>query len=75
MDEKNHEIHVDYTGLINQLTSKVISNIFSDLMPDDKSKKLIEVFFESHRRHGIDAATSLKILMDIAKHTEEPKNE
>lgn len=76
MDEKEKEVKIDYQGIIQQLTDKVIVEFVGSFMPDEKTKKLMTAMVSVHRKYGIDAATSLKILMDYAeliKEVEEDK--
>ena len=65
--ENSEEIKIDYQGIVQQIADKVIVEFISSLMPDEKTKKLMLAMVAVHRKYGIDASTSLKILMDYAE--------
>jgi hypothetical protein len=54
-----------------QITDKVITDFVTALMPDDKSRRITAKIMGIHRKYGIDAATSMRIMMDLAKALEE----
>lgn len=66
MDNKNDEVKIDYRGVIQQLTDKVIVDLMSDILPDEESRKLMIAMVTVHRKYGIDAGTSIKIMTEIA---------
>lgn len=72
---ENEKIHIDYGALINQITDKVVTGFISELMPDEDTRKILMGILAIHRKYGIDAVTSIKILQDMAKLTDGNKNE
>lgn len=64
---ENEEVKIDYQGIMQQITDKVILELFGAFMPDEKTKKLLTATISVHRKYGIDAATSIKIMMDLAE--------
>ena len=72
---ENEKVHIDYGALINQITDKVITDFMSELMPDEDTRKILLGILAIHRKYGIDAVTSIKILQDMAKLTDGNKNE
>jgi hypothetical protein len=64
MDEKE-KVQIDQRALIQHLKDKVIIDFMSAIMPDDKTRKLVSSMAEVHRKYGIDAATSMQIMMEI----------
>ena len=68
---ENEKIHIDYGGLINQIADKIITEFMSSLMPDEKTRKILLGTLAIHRKYGIDAATSIKILQELAELTKE----
>lgn len=69
--ENNDEIKIDYQGIIQQLTDKVIVEFIGSFMPDEKTRKMLVAMVSVHRKYGIDAATSMKIMMDFAEFIKE----
>lgn len=68
---ENEKVHIDYGALINQIADKVITDFMSALMPDEKTRKIMLGTLAIHRKYGIDAATSIKILQELADLTKE----
>lgn len=63
--EPKDEVKIDYHSIIQQITDKVVIELMSSIMPDEKSRKLVQAMATVHRMYGIDAATSMKIMMEI----------
>lgn len=59
-------VHIDQSALIKQMTDKIITDFISAMMPDEKTRKILLGTLAVHRKYGIDAATSMKIMMDLA---------
>lgn len=72
--ENKDEVKIDYPGIIQQITDKVIADLFGAFMPDEKTKKILTGMLAVHRKYGIDAATSIKILMDLSEIFKEEVN-
>lgn len=75
MNENKEEVKIDYPSIFQQIADKVILEFISSFMPDEKTRKLLSSMIAVHRKYGIDAATSMKIMMDYAeliKEVEEP---
>lgn len=75
MNENKEEVKIDYPSIFQQIADKVILEFISSFMPDEKTRKLLSSMVAVHRKYGIDAATSMKIMMDYAeliKEVEEP---
>ena len=64
-NDKN--FHIDYQAIAQQIADKAITDIISVMLPDDKARKLMLGMMDIHRKHGIDAVTSIKIIEDIVK--------
>ena len=60
------EVKIDHKGIIQQITDKVILDLMTAIMPDDQTRKLVSAMVLVHRKYGIDAATSMKIMAEIA---------
>lgn len=74
--ENKDEVKIDYQGIIQQVTDRVVVDLMSSLMPDEKSRKLVAAMAAVHRKYGIDAATSMRIMMEVGTiFMEEDKNE
>ena len=66
MDNKP-EVHIDQSALFKHLADKIITDFMSALMPDEKTKKILLGTLAVHRKYGIDAATSIRIMQDLAE--------
>jgi hypothetical protein len=73
MNENEPNVHIDYQGLLSQLADKIIIDFMASIMPDEKTKKIMVGVLSVHRKYGIDAATSVKILTDLAEVFKEDK--
>lgn len=71
MNEQDTNVHIDRQGIIQQITDKIITDVLVAFAPDDKSRRLITGMLAIHRKHGIDAMTSLKIAQELAELTNE----
>ena len=71
MEEKEIDVKIDYQLLAKQFADKMIEDFISSLMPDEKTKKFWLATIAVHRQYGIDAATSIKILQELAEITKE----
>jgi hypothetical protein len=69
MNEQDGNVHIDHQGIIQQITDKIITDVLVALAPDEKSRKIISVILTTHRKYGIDALTSMKIIQEIAELT------
>lgn len=68
MEEKNkEEVKIDYQGIIQQITDRVIVDLIGTFLPDDNTRKIMAGIVAVHRKYGIDAATSMKIIIDLAE--------
>lgn len=61
------DIHIDYQGIIQQITDKAIVDLVNAFLPDDNHRKIMAGIVAVHRKYGIDAATSMKIILDLAE--------
>lgn len=61
------DIHIDYQGIIQQITDKAIVDFVGVFLPDDNTRKIMTGIVAVHRKYGIDAATSMKIIIDLAE--------
>lgn len=59
--------HIDYQAIAQQIADKAIAEIISVMMPDEQSRKLMLGLMDIHRKHGVDTATSIKIIEDTVK--------
>lgn len=71
MNEQENNVHIDHQGIIQQITDKVITDVMAALMPDEKSRNIWTGLIAIHRKHGIDALTSIKIMQELAELTKE----
>lgn len=71
MNDDKNDIYIDYQSILKLATDKVITELMSSLMPDDETRKLMTALIAAHRKYGIDAATSVKIIQEFAKLIEE----
>ena len=72
--EPKDEVKIDYQSIVQQITDRVVVELMSSFMPDEQSRKLVQAMAAVHRKYGIDAATSMKIMMEIGTiFTEEGK--
>lgn len=65
--DNNDEVKIDYQGIIQQITDKVILDMVNAFLPDDNTRKIMTGIVAVHRKYGIDAATSMKIIVDLAE--------
>ena len=76
MNDNRDDIHIDYSSLLTMMTDKIITDFVLALLPDDSSRKLMKAMIDTHRKYGIDASTSIKIIKDAAElMLEEDKHE
>lgn len=66
MDENNN-IQIDYDLISKLMADKLITDFMAALMPDEKTKKLLIGMMAVHRKYGIDAATSVRIISDLCE--------
>lgn len=64
---ENEKVHIDYGALFNQIADKVITDFMTELTPDENTKKVLLGTLAVHRKYGIDAVTTIKILQDLTK--------
>lgn len=74
MDEQP-TVHIDQSALMRQMADKIITDFMLALMPDEKTRKMLLGILAVHRKYGIDAATSIKIVTDLAEILKEEPNE
>lgn len=67
MNDDKNDIYIDYQSILKLATDKVITEFMSAIMPDDETRKLMIALIAAHRKHGIDAATSVKIIQEFAE--------
>ena len=63
--EDNKKVKIDQQALIQHLKDRVIIDFMSAIMPDEQTRKLVSSMAEVHRKYGIDAATSMQIMMEV----------
>lgn len=68
---ENENVEIDFSVLMNKIVDKAMAELVSELMPDEKSKKLSLGILAIHRKYGINGLTSIKILQEIAELTKE----
>ena len=66
MEEKD-EVKIDYQAIIQQITDKAIVTVVEAFLPDENTRKIMHGIVAVHRKYGIDAATSMKIVIDLAE--------
>lgn len=69
--ENNFNIGIDFEAIMKMAIDKALIETISSLLPDDKTRKLMLGILNIHRKYGIDAVTSIKIIQDIAEFTKE----
>ena len=69
--DNNFNIGIDFEAIMKMAIDKALVETISSLMPDDKTRKLMLGTLNIHRKYGIDAVTSIKIIQDIAEFTKE----
>lgn len=69
--DNNFNIGIDFEAIMKMAIDKALIETMSSLMPDDKTRKLMLGILNIHRKYGIDAVTSIKIIQDIAEFTKE----
>lgn len=75
MNDNNEEVKIDYQGIIQQIADRAIVDLVGALLPDDNTRKIMTGIVAVHRKYGIDAATSMKIIIDLAEVLKEEKSE
>ena len=60
-------VHIDYQSIIQMAVDKAIVEFVSSLMPDEETRKVMLAMTKAHRKYGVDAATSLKIVQEFAE--------
>ena len=66
MEEKT-EVHVNQSALLKQIADKAITSFMLSLIPEEKDRKVVTAAISVHRKYGIDAATSIKIMTELAE--------
>ena len=66
MDEES-KIQIDYDLIAKMMAEKFVTDFMTALMPDEKTKKLLVGMMAVHRKYGIDAVTSIKIITDLCE--------
>lgn len=64
--DNNFNIGIDFEAIMKMAIDKALIETMSSLMPDDKTRKLLIGILNIHRKYGIDAMTSIKILQELA---------
>lgn len=64
-------VHIDYEGILRIAVDKAIADFITSCIPDEQHRKIISGMLAVHRKHGVDAVTSLKIIEDLGKFLEE----
>lgn len=64
---ESENVSIDYQAIMNQLVDKAIGEFLTSFCTDEKSKRIMSGTFAVHRKHGIDAMTTFKIMMDLAE--------
>ena len=65
--EENFKIEVDAQALFKEMIEKTMAEFIAAMMPDEQGRKLVSGVFAILRKHGIDTATSMKIMMDLGE--------
>ena len=66
MEEKT-EVHVNQSALLKQIADKAITSFTLSLIPEEKDRKVVAAAISVHRKYGIDAATSIKIMTELTE--------
>ena len=64
--EEKEEVKIDYQAIIQQITDKAIVTVIESFLPDENTRKIMRGIVAVHRKYGIDAATIMKIVIDLA---------
>lgn len=72
---ENDNVKIDYQALYKQVAEKAAIDFLAMLIPDEASRKLIIGTMAIHRKYGIDPATSMNIMQEMARLVEEGKND
>lgn len=67
MQEDGMNIQIDYATIVKEIADKAVGDMVAAFMPDDQTKKFWTATLAVHRRYGIDAVTSMKIMQEIAE--------
>lgn len=67
-------VGIDFEAIMKMAIDKALVETISSLMPDEKTKKMLLGILSIHRKYGIDAPTSIKILQDLAELMKEENN-
>lgn len=67
MNENEKQVHIDYQAIVNQIADKAVVEFMAAIMPDEKSREFLLGMLAVHRKYGIDAVTSVKIIQDLAE--------
>ena len=67
-------IGIDFEALMKMAIDKAIVETIASMLPDDKTKHMLLGIVSIHRKYGIDASTSIKILQDLAELMKEENN-
>jgi hypothetical protein len=73
MQEDEMKVQIDYAAIAKEIADKAVGDMVAAFMPDEKTKKFWEATLVVHRRYGIDAVTSMKIMQEIAELIKEVK--
>lgn len=74
-NETTHEVKIDKQSIIQQIADKAITELLTAFVPDNQGKKLIAGLMNIHRKYGIDALTSVKIITDMGELLKEESND
>ena len=67
-DNDKSEVRIDYKSLFEQFADKIIADFVCTVVPvDEKTKRLLAGILTIHRKYGIDAATSIKIMTELGE--------
>lgn len=67
MQEDGMNVQIDYAAIVKEIADKAVGDMVAAFMPDDQTKKFWTATLVVHRRYGIDAVTSMKIMQEIAE--------
>ena len=67
MSENKPEVTIDIPAMMREIADRTLTEFLASFMPDETSRKMIVSIMSIHRKYGIDAATTLKIIMDLGE--------
>lgn len=65
MNEDN--VKIDCEAMLNRLVDNAFGRFALAVMPDEKTKDILSVYFKVHRKYGIDTITTMNIINDLFK--------